>query len=119
DPTQAYDTITVTDGASATASLTILAGTPLLLFCDIIETYLALEPGRLRLWNQKLFQPGDKGLSVAVSVPRVKAFGTNRSLDSDGNEIQTVNMGATVDIDVISVDASARDRKEEVVMAFT
>lgn len=120
-PLTLFDTIQVTDNVGAIATSKILIGNPLLLFCDILQSELGLEQGRVYLWDQKIMQPSDAGLYVAVSAPFCKPFGnTNRP---NGTAFgftadQSVNMLATLDVDIISRDSSARDRKEEVVLAF-
>jgi len=120
-PQTLYDTIQVVDSTTPTplsATATILVGTPLLLFCEIIQNQLGLAQGRVYLWDQKVFQPTDSGLYVAVSVPSCKPFANNTSYDGNGNAIQSVNMLATVDIDIISRGPAARDQKEQVMLAL-
>lgn len=121
DPKKIYDTVQVTDAVAATFTAQILVGTPLFLLCDIIQSQLNIPVGRVYLWDQKIFQPTDSGLYVAISMPHCKPFGNTFVTDGSGsglNSVQTLNMMATVDIDIISRDSSARDRKEEVVLAF-
>lgn len=121
DPKKIYDTIQVEDDLGALATAQILVGTPLFLLCDIIQSQLNIPTGRVYLWDQKIMQPTDAGLYVAISMPRCKPFGNTFITDGEGsglNSIQTLNMMATVDIDIISRDTSARDRKEEIVLAF-
>ena len=57
DPSLLYDTIQVTDSLAATASAQILVGTPLLLFCEILQRQLGLANGRVFIWDQKIFNP--------------------------------------------------------------
>lgn len=119
DPTQLYDPIQVTDSLSATATAQILVGTPLLLFCEIIQREMNLTQGRVYLWDQKIFQPSDFDLYIAVSVPSCKSFAnTNRSSADGTMQEQFVSMMATLDIDILSRGPSARDRKEEVLLAL-
>lgn len=121
DPSKAYDTIRVTDATSATTTSKILVGSPLLLFCDVLQHELGLANGRVYLWDQKIFQPTDDGLYIAVSVLSCKAFGNDIKADPTlgwSNPIQSINMLATLDVDIISRGPDARDRKEEVVLAF-
>ena len=117
-PQTLTDTIQVVDSVGSIATSKILVGTPLHLFCDIIQTYMGLADGRVYLWDQKIMQPTDSGLYIAVSVPRCKPFANNKSYDSNGNAIQSVNVCATLDIDVISRGPSARDLKEQVILAL-
>lgn len=119
DPVELYDTIQVDDGGIATAQ--ILVGTPLLLFCDILQRELGLANGRVYLWDQKIMQPSDSDLYIAVSVPLCRPFSNVNRPDVDGSDLaqaQVVNMLATVDIDIISRGPAARDRKEEVILAL-
>ncbi len=117
-PNGAYDTIQVVDSAAAVATSQILIGTPLILFCDVIQTGLGLANGRVYLWDQKLMQPSDNSLYVAVSVSACKPFGVgNQSIA--GQQSQAVNMQASLDIDIISRGPAARDQKELVILALS
>lgn len=121
DPSLLYDTIQVKDSSGAIAMSKILVGSPLLLFCEIIQMELGLATGRVYLWDQKIFQPDDFDLYIAVSVMTCKPFGNSIEFDGSGsglNAVQSVNMMATLDLDIISRGPSARDRKEEVIMAL-
>lgn len=120
-PKQLYDTIQAVDSLGAMTTAQILVGTPLLLFCEIIQNQLGLKRGRVYLWDQKIFQPTDAGLYVAVKVLTCKPFGNTNTFDGSAdntNSIQSVNMYAQLELDVISRDWEARDRKEEVLMAL-
>jgi hypothetical protein len=115
DIVQARDSL----GAIATASITV--GNALILFCDIIQNQMALDSRHIYLWDQKILQPTDEKLYVAVSVPTCRPFGNTISYDGTGsglNAIQYVNMMATVDVDIISRGPAARDQKEFVLMAL-
>ena len=118
-PVQLYDTIIVTDSAGSMATAKILVGNPLILFCDIIQTEMGLDSNHCYLWDQKLFQPTDSSLYVAVSVLSNKVFGNTNKLDpATGNQIQSLNVVSTLQLDVISRSAEARDRKEDVLLAL-
>lgn len=120
-PQTSYDTVKVTDAASNTATAQILVGTPLLLLCEVIQKQLGLSNGRVYLWDQKIMQPTDSGLYVAVSVASCKPFGNvNRPVStvSGQDAEQFIAMSAMIDIDVISRSAVARDRKEEILIAL-
>jgi len=121
NPVQDFDTIRVTDSLAATATTQILVGTPLLLFCEIIQQEMNLPNGRVYLWDQKIMQPTDSNLYIAVSVPLCKPFAnSNRSTPLLGSltSAQFVSMLATLDIDIISKGPAARDRKEEIILAL-
>ncbi len=115
------DNIIVTDANLATATRSILVCTPLELFCDILQTELGLDQGRVYLWDQKIDQPKDNGLYIAVSVLTCKPFGNSTPLSGAGaglDAVQSVNMMATLQVDIISRGPEARDRKEEIILAL-
>lgn len=114
------ETLQVIDVVNATATVKLLVGTHLHLVADIIQRVLGLADGRVYLWDQKILEPADAGLFVALSVPLVKPVGYSNRFNGDtGNLDQFVTMSATVDIDVISRSTAARDMKEQVLMALS
>lgn len=117
-PAQIYDVVQVTDNSGARASAQILVGTPLLLVCDIIQNQMGLDNSHCYLWDQKIMQPTDSGLYVAIAVLSCKPFSSQNYLDANGNSVQSLNMYAQIQLDIISRDTEARDRKEEVVMSL-
>lgn len=121
-PNGAYDVVSAADSLGASGSSRILVGLPLMLFCDIIQKGLGLADGRIYLWDQKIFEPKDYDLFVAVSVPMCKPFGNSRESGVDAfgafTQVQSVNMYAHVDVDILSRGPAARDRKEEVILAL-
>ena len=112
------DVVQVTDATSATAEATVLIGSPLDLFCDIIQTEMALSQGQVYLWDQKINIPGDSRLYVPVGILSCKPFGNSNKMDGNGNSIQSVNMSAVLSVDILSRGPEARDRKEEVILAL-
>lgn len=121
NPRTSSDTIRVTDHVGATASLPILVTDTLGLFCEIIQSELGLASGRVYLWDQKINEPNDNGLFIAVSALNPKPFGNTLAFESSGGGLQTVqstNMVTTLSLDIISRDLSAYARKEEVIMAL-
>lgn len=119
---QAYDTVVVTDSTSptplVTSSAPVLVGSVYQLICDIIANQMGLNPNRVLLYDQKIFQTIDSGLWIALRVLKTKPFGNNVQYDTFGNSIQTVNTQATLDIHIISRSTEALLRKEEVLMAL-
>jgi hypothetical protein len=119
NPRVNVDTIFVNDAAGNTASAEILVGSPLLLFCDIIANSLCICRNRVYLWDQKLMQPDDYDLYVAISIARTKPFGNSNHFNGTNQQSeQFVSMQAVLDLDIISRGTAARDRKEEVVLAL-
>ncbi len=122
-PAQLYDTVQVTDSTTPTpltATAQVLVGTPLLLVCDILQNQLALDSNHIYLWEQKIFEPTDHGLYVAVSVPSCRPFGNVNYYQSGSGltSCQYVAMSARLDFDIISRGPDARDRKEQVLLAL-
>lgn len=118
DPKKAFDTVVATDSSPTpqTASAQVLVASPLLLLCDIIQKEMNL-PNRVWLWDQKIFQPKDNELYIIVSVLNAYPFANTNAFE-DGVEVQSVNMKATIGIDLISRGPAARDRKEELILAL-
>lgn len=115
-----YDTIIATDSLNANGTAQILVGDPLQLLCDIIQTQMGLASGRVYLWDQKVMQPTDNGIYIAVSVLSVKVFGNDNS-HVGGSSLtsgQSVNCAATVQIDIMSRDITALRQKEAVLLAL-
>jgi hypothetical protein len=115
------DTIQVTDDDATTAILPILVGNPLELVCDILKVELDLDDNHIYLWDQKILQPKDSDLYIAVGIESCKPFGnTNRQVGTDDgvDSHASLNMLATLSIDLISRGPDARDRKEEVLLAL-
>lgn len=118
NPALTTDTIQVQDSLGAIAAASILVTNVLGLVSDIIQNQMGLAQGRVYFWDQKINQPKDSALYIAVSVMRNKIFGNNKNYDGAGNCIQSVNIMQVVDVDIISRGPEARDRKEEVLMAL-
>lgn len=120
DPKNSIDTIKVVDANNdeQTAQISILS--PLLLFCEIIQREMGLSPGRVYLWDQKLFQPKDDGLYIAVGVLTSEPFANiNKSVGGSGlDEVLTANIKSTLSIDVISRGPAALYKKDELVLAL-
>lgn len=121
DPTKASDTVRVTDSLAATATKNVLVTDALGLVCEILQTEMGLADGRVYLWDQKIFQPKDDGIYIAVAVPSEKPFSNVNKPDTSGSgvvSVQTINTMATFDINIISRSIAAYRRKEEVLFAL-
>lgn len=113
-----YDTIQVVDSLLSSAEVQILIGSPLDLFCDIIQTYMGLSQGQVYLWDQKINIPTDSRLYIAISILSCKPFGNSNKMDSNGNAVQSVNMQVRLGIDILSRGPDARDKKEQIILAL-
>jgi hypothetical protein len=120
DPKKLYDTIRARDAASKSKTASILVGDAFVLFCEIIQHEMGLPVGRAFMWDQKIFQPTDSSLYVAISIASEKPF-SNISQPLAGNWTtleQIINTAALLDIDLMSRGPEARNRKEELLMAL-
>lgn len=119
DIKHSYDTIQVEDSLAAIATSRILVGLPLNLVCEIIQNQMNLANGRVYLWDQKIMQPSDSGLYIAVREAYCKPFANVNDFDgSAANQDQFISMWGMIDFDLISRDSSARDRKAELLIAL-
>jgi hypothetical protein len=124
NPSESYDRIQVTDSTvptPATAVLPILVTDALGLFCDIIQKEMNLDNGRVFFWDQKISQPKDNGLYVAITELSPRPFGnTNRQVGNDDglDSVQSLNMRSTLQVSLISRGPEARTRKAELIMAL-
>lgn len=118
---KAFDVIEVTDAASAVAQSRILIASPLKLFCEIIQTEMALADDRVYLWDQKIMQPKDSDIYVAVSILSDRPFANVNRMTADAsilNSDQYVNTVSTLGIDIMSRGPGARDRRHEIILAL-
>lgn len=90
---------------------------------DVIQAEMGLPDTRVYLYNQKWKIPPDQDLFIVVGFVSAKAFGVRCGYENDPItnelvEVQSVNQQETYSIDVISRDSSARQRKQEVILAL-
>jgi hypothetical protein len=111
------DTILAVDSLGDQATLDVSVCSPLELFCDIIREEMDLDDDQVYLYNQKYNVPTDERIYIAIGILNLKAFGNSVKFDDD-SETQSVNMLATLSINILSRSFDALSRKEEVVMAL-
>ncbi len=96
---------------------------PIKILASIIQTELGLPNGQVMLGLENFPIAPVLGLYVALEYGSEQVVGSVNSngTDAQGNfqEIQSVSMMHTIEIDCMSFDDSARLRKEEVVMSFS
>lgn len=108
--------VRVTDAEGNTSDARVLVGGALQLLCDIIQQEMGIL---VYLWDQKRKEPTSLGPFVVAQLLTCKPFGNTNKFDPDtGDQIQSVNMQAVVSLDIKSRDNSARERKEEILMAI-
>lgn len=120
--TTGADVVIVTDSVAATASGTVLVDVPIMLVCDVLQRAMGLASGQVYLYNQKINIPNDSRLYIAVGLTSCKPFGNRPKYDGSGgglNAIQSVNMQATLSIDIFSRSTAALLQKEQVLLALS
>lgn len=116
DPRRYFDTIKVTDYGGAEATARILVGTPLQLVMDILWRTMAIPEERVYLYNQKIMQPTDAALYVAVRLEDSNTYGQSSSVAStteglDGTD--AVSMVDLISFELISRSTEALVRRAE------
>ncbi len=124
DVSKAFDTIRATDADNNTTESSIRVGTPLLLFCEIIQREMNLPDGAVYLYSQKKMLPTNTDFAVAVSIDKANYYGSSTKglTEDDGDTFtseQWVVYSATLGIDIMSRDIKALWRKDEVVLALS
>lgn len=116
DPTKFFDTVRVADANNDQATARIQVGTPLHLLMEILLRVMSLSNDRVYLYNQKVLQPADSGLYIAVRVENSDSFANiNRPVENGAalDSQQSVHMIDTIGFDLISRDTSALRRRGE------
>lgn len=91
------------------------------ILADVIQHELELQDGQVMLENQQYNIPQTQGVFVVLSYVSGAVIGNNSypvPTPAGMTERLEVNMRYLVQIDIMSADASARLRKEEVIMAL-
>lgn len=92
---------------------------PIKVICDILSHELGLDPGRIMIYNQTFKMPQDQSLFIVVRLMPGKIFANNNKFESStAMEIKSVSMVQLLQIDVMSVDDSARTRYPEAIAAL-
>ncbi len=88
---------------------------------DVLELQFEL-PGRVYLYNQPWTIPPDEGLFLVLGILASRPFGSSIHYETadDGSleEVQGQQTQETYTVTLFSRDASARQRRQEVVFAF-
>lgn len=116
NPLQFFDSIRVTDYVGATATAQILVGGPLQLVMEILQRVMAIPDGRVYLYNQKIMQPTDSGLYIAVRLEDADAFGQSKpfaSTEAGIDQSDSVSMIETISFELISRSTEALNRRAE------
>ncbi len=110
------DTVRVTDANGLKVDKIVSVGSALQLVCEIIRREMGLNNNQCYLWDQKFDIPTDYRIYIPVSVLRCKPFGNTNKWDDAS--LQSLNMHATLSVDILSRSIEALNRKEEVLLAL-
>ena len=110
-------TVKVTDSLSAVVTKTLTVCSTLELVCEIIKHEMGLASDQVYIYNQKIAPIKDERLYVSLRVDSLKPFGVTRR----GSDIEdlSVNMQATISIDIVSRTTEALFKKEQVLLALS
>ena len=120
NPIDCIDEIIVTDAEENTASVKLIIGDYLTIFCDILAHELDLY-GRVFIEDQKFNWPKDSRMFVTVGELGPRSYGNNVKYGTINNvfsEIKTTTTSAIMSVNIFSRSTEARERKEEVQMAL-
>lgn len=93
---------------------------PDIILCDIIATDMALDPTRVVVYDQNFKAPNDQDIYVIVRKNPTRVIGSSRTFDPDTDEeIKTIALNETYDVEITSKNRTAQDRYFEVIMALT
>lgn len=117
------DTIRVTDsdGIPIVATTTINVLTPLGLVANIIKQGMGLQEDQVIIYNQKYDVPNDARIHISVGFLTLKPFANSSKFEEVSgvmSTIQSTNFSGIVDLDIMSRDMQAMDRKEEMLMTL-
>lgn len=120
NPRKAYDTILATDAIGDTIESRILVGSPLRLFCEIIQRELGLDEDRVWIFAQKKNKPNDEKLFVNVNVEEAKYFAADSALKGGVglDNLSYVTYIMTLGVLIESRSTEALWRKDEVALAL-
>ncbi len=93
----------------------------LTIICDIIQNELSLSDGQVMAYNPDIPAPTTPGLYVVVGYISGKAIGNTAAVkdeDTGISEDQSVTMLENIQIDLMSIDTSALDNKEQIILAL-
>ena len=91
---------------------------PIDIVCDVIQQELGLEDTQVMEYNEEFMIPTVPGIFIVASIVNDKILAVENSLDADGNEVQEVAMMSMIQIDIMSKNQEARERRIEVVAAL-
>ena len=93
---------------------------PDILLCDIIQTEMQIPANRIVVYSENYKAPNDQDIYIIVRKNPSRVIGSNRVFDfNTDEEIKSVVLNETYDIEISSKNRTAQERYYEVIMALT
>ena len=94
---------------------------PIKVVAAILKSEMSLANERVVVYNQKWTLPNDSDIFISLGLGTSKVF-ANRNSTEDREagfyEVQEINVRESIVIDILSKDSTARERKEEILLAL-
>lgn len=88
--------------------------------CTIIAAEMELDPSRVVVYNQNFKAPSDTEIYIIVAKRSVRIVGSKNEPDPDTDEeIKSVILNETYDVEITSKNTDAKMRAPEIIMALT
>lgn len=92
---------------------------PDLILADIIQTGLSLTPGRVVVYDENFVAPSDPEIYVIIRKNPARVIGVSNVFDPDTNEeIKSIALNETYDVEISSQNRTAQERYFEVILAL-
>jgi len=92
---------------------------PDIVLADIIQSRLGLDDDRVVIYDQDFKAPKDKLIYIVISTGTDKIISNINKFDESANEqVQTITMNTTFNVEITSKNEDAKTRRFEVLMAI-
>ena len=93
---------------------------PDLILADIIQTEMGLANGRIVVYDENFKAPSDPEIYIIIRKNPSRVISSSNTFDSDTNEeVKSVTLNETYDVEISSKNRTAQERHPEIIMALT
>ena len=93
---------------------------PDVLLCDIFVNELGLDPTRVVVYDQNFVAPSDQDIYITVAYQSGRIIGSSNVFDdATDQEIKSVALNETYNVEITSKNETALQRYHEIIMALT
>ena len=93
---------------------------PDILLCDIIQTEMQIPANRIVVYSENYKAPNDQDIYIIVRKNPSRVIASNRVFDfNTDEEIKSVVLNETYDVEISSKNRTAQERYYEIIMALT